>query len=473
MNLNQPATLKIVVRNTGASEAMNVCVYDELPDGLDYVSSQPPALSAKESLLTWRFSALPAGTEKQILVKVKPAKAGAYDHAATVTFQSGSKSRTRVLHPRLKVDQTASTAKVLKGQSVEFKVVVTNIGDGPARNVTIQAKLSPGLRHESGQHGDDPMEYELTLPDLAPGQHEELDPLVADAIQGGDQWCKVSAVSPDVLPFVPEEAESTKTVKVVEPHLELAVAGPAKRFTDTVAPYSLKLSNSGTAPARKVSVVATLPVSGRLVRVPSGAFWDSTSRRLRWTFDRVEPGATPVELGFEVRMGGTGFYEVTAEARGEGALQARGRCSTDVSGLSDVDLVVSERQRVVDVGGKTTFQIRLRNYGTKEAANILMSAKLSKNLNVETFACPADIEAMKKEGADGTEVKFLDSQGRGIPSLGAGKEMILGIVVSVTGPDPKMATCRVTVTHDDQSEPFEDMAGIKVMTPRGGEAGSP
>ena len=54
--------------------------------------------------------------------------------------------------------------------------------------------------------------------------------------------------------------------------------------------------------------------------------------------------------------------------------------TTDVRGLPDVDLVVSERLRVVDVGGKTTFQIRLRNYGTKEATNILLTATLSKNL---------------------------------------------------------------------------------------------
>ena len=53
---------------------------------------------------------------------------------------------------QLKVDVIANPTlgKVLKGQTVEFKVSVTNHGDGPARNVTIQAKLTPGLRHESG-----------------------------------------------------------------------------------------------------------------------------------------------------------------------------------------------------------------------------------------------------------------------------------------------------------------------------------
>ena len=48
--------------------------------------------------------------------------------------------------------------------------------------------------------------------------------------------------------------------------------------------------------------------------------------------------------------------------------------------------------------------------------------------------------------------------------------MILGIVVTVTGPDPKLATCRVSVVHDDlpDGNKFEDMAGVKVTTQRRG-----
>ena len=46
--------------------------------------------------------------------------------------------------------------------------------------------------------------------------------------------------------------------------------------------------------------------------------------------------------------------------------------------------------------------------------------------------------------------------------------MILGIVATVKGPDPKLATCRVSVIHDDlpDGNKFEDMAGVKVTTQR-------
>ena len=189
MNLTKQATLKLIVRNTGVGDAFNVRVDDELPDGLKFISSQPEMqVSGDGHHLSWLLNLLPGGSDRVITIKVQPTKTGPFDHAATVRFETGCKSRTTVLEPRLKVDIIANptVGKVLKGQQVEFNVSIQNTGDGPARNVAIQAKLSPGLKHESGPKGDEPMVYELTLPELPAGATEKLDPLVADAILGGD-----------------------------------------------------------------------------------------------------------------------------------------------------------------------------------------------------------------------------------------------------------------------------------------------
>ena len=61
---------------------------------------------------------------------------------------------------------------------------------------------------------------------------------------------------------------------------------------------------------------------------------------------------------------------------------------------------------------------------------------------------------------------------QGIDKLGPNKEMVLGILVKVKGPEPKLATCRVSVIHDDlpDGNKFEDMAGVKVTTQRRGAA---
>ncbi len=464
MNLNQEATLKLIVRNTGTSDALNVEIQDELAEGLKYVSSQPTMTVAHESHLSFRIPTLAAGSDKVFSVKVRPTKTGPFDHTATVRFETGCRSRTRVLEPKLKVDVVANptTGKVLKGQPVEFKVTVTNLGDGPARNVAIQAKLTPGLRHEAGSKNDDPVLYELMLPELMPGHTEKLDTLVADAVVGGDQGCTVKATSNDVV-FVEADALVTKTIAVVEPKLELHVDGPAERFTDTIADYDVTVQNPGTAAARKIRLTTTLPIQARLVNpLPPEARYDVTTRRLTWSIDQIEPGGKAPAFRFHVRMGGINMYEVLAEASGDNGLKARAIKHTEVKGMPDVDLLVSESKRVVDVGGMTTFQIRLRNYGTKEATNLQVRATLSPNLEVQKAGGgPKEVTpAVKPE-----QVMFDQ-----IPKLSPGKEMILWISVKVVAPQPKLATCKVVIAHDDLTDTYEDMAGVKVTTPRNAPA---
>ncbi len=139
LNINQTATLKVVVKNSGSSDAKGVVVRDRLPEGLVLLSSQPEAQQI-DALLSWHLGTIPAGTERVITLSVKPTKVGSFDHAATVTMLAGGKSRTLVREPKLKVEQTATSGKILKGQPVQFKIMVSNPGDGPVRNVTVQAK---------------------------------------------------------------------------------------------------------------------------------------------------------------------------------------------------------------------------------------------------------------------------------------------------------------------------------------------
>jgi hypothetical protein len=237
----------------------------------------------------------------------------------------------------------------------------------------------------------------------------------------------------------------------------MTLVAPDKRYTDTVAQYAISLENPGTAPARNVKILATLGVSGRLLAVPAGAKYDSASRRLQWTISQIDPAEKPKTFPFEVRMGGISAYEVNVEARGDNGLYQKDRRITDVQGMPDVDLVVRERRRVVDLDGTTTFQIRLRNYGTKEATKLQVSAKLSDNFQVtDTAGGPEGVSHQK----DDTVIFPL------IDRLGPAKEMLLAIKVKVIKSQPKIGTCRVFLLHDDLSEPLEDMAGVKITPER-------
>ena len=393
MNIGQSATLKVIVRNSGSTDALGVVVRDQLPDGLAFVSSQPEAQKT-DTLLSWSLGTVAAGSERVITVSVKPMKTGAFEHAATVIMKAGGRSRTMVHEPKLKLELLPATNKALRGRPVEFKIAITNTGDGPARQVVVQAKLSTGLRHEAGESNDQNVFEQEPIAVINPGERLDLPVLTADTIQGGEQTCQVVVHSPDVVPGSPDATGLVK-VTVVEPKLALKLTGPDDRFTDIIAKYELTIENPGTAPARNVKILATVPVSGRLYALPAGAKWDASTRKLSWIRPQLDAGEKAT-FAFEVRMGGIGLYQVAVEARDDTGLLAKDTKSTNVSGLADLQMEVSENRRVVDVGDVTTYRIKLVNKGTKEATGINISAKLSETSSPRRSTARINREAVPR-----------------------------------------------------------------------------
>ncbi len=143
------------------------------------------------------------------------------------------------------------------------------------------------------------------------------------------------------------------------------------------------VTNPGTAAAKNVRVTVLLPASGMVLLkpLPPGAEWNKTTQKLSWVIPNIEAAArdsgTPGKSTstFHVRLNGMGLFRVAAEAR-SGELAAKDSLSTSVSGMADIDLNVVERKRVLDVNEMTVFDITLKNVGTKEAKNLLITAEL-------------------------------------------------------------------------------------------------
>jgi RNA polymerase sigma factor (sigma-70 family) len=147
----------------------------------------------------------------------------------------------------------------------------------------------------------------------------------------------------------------------------------------------------------------------------------------------------------------------------EGYDNAGPRKATGVSGDADVEVTVLGQKRVVEIGNQITFQIRLRNYGNEAANHLRVSTELSRNLEFLKSSGVAK-ETEVNLHPQGTKVLFEQ-----IDRLGPRKELFLYVLARVTGPEPKLANCRVFVNHDDlpDSEQLEDVSGIKV-TPASG-----
>jgi uncharacterized repeat protein (TIGR01451 family) len=442
VNINQETKLKIVVRNTGSSDAMGVVVRDQLPEGLNFIGSQPPTEPIGQ-ILIWKLGTLAAESQRVLTIRAKPTQVGSFDHAATVSIMAGGRATTLVQAPMLKVEQTVKRGKVLKGSQVQFHITVSNTGTGLARNVVVRAKLSRGLRHEQGDF------IEQALDVVKPGEPIVLDPLIVEASAGGEQSCTVDAHSNDVTQ-ASDEAHNTLTIDVVEPKLEMKLSGPAERFTDTVATYKLTLENSGTAVARNVRVFSSIPLGATVLsdssNDPYDRKYDRLKRRLLWTISQLDPTAH-VELSFSVRLGGSQLYQIAAEARSDVPpplfLIAKDTCATNVTGMPDIELQISERRRVIDVDEETDYEIQIENHGSKEASKLFLTARLSDQLVVARTTGLSEGEHAGMS-TDGHEVMIRFPS---IPRLAPRSKLVLTIRAKAI--KPGIATVRVTLIHDD------------------------
>jgi uncharacterized repeat protein (TIGR01451 family) len=459
MNLRKKATITLVVKNTGPNDAMDVVVRDQVPDGLKFLSAMPDSVSpAGSPIVAWNLRTLPAGTEQRLRLDVIPERIGNYDHIATVSALTAAKASTVVREPKLKVEQTVSSSRVLKGRQVRFDIAVTNTGTGPAQGVVVRAELSSGLKHPQGNvlelALDDPSD--LNMPELKPGQTVRLSSLVVDTIGGGEQTCKVDVTSPDVLDESPD-AHRVATVTVTEPRLKLTVDGSKTRYTDTIGEYTLTVENPGTAPATNVVVTADLPGDG-VVMKPAGSTYSPTNRRLSWSIPALDPGSKPQKFVFQVRLNGVQQYTVNARATATGGLQEYGTCTTQVIGSADVDLEVTEPLRIIDVGQTAVYKIHIKNMGSKEATKMLVTATLSKN--IEALESYGTKEQARVDPTTGRLVKFPE-----IDRLAPGAELSIELKVKATAGG--LAKCHVSLMHDDLGDDkIESVETTKVADPR-------
>ena len=138
-------------------------------------------------------------------------------------------------------------------------------------------------------------------------------------------------------------------------------------------------------------------------------------------------------------------------------LSASGRNREQAATTPDIEIVVTEAKRVIELSGTTHFEIRLANHGAKTVTNLKLTAWLSPNLEFDS------VTGMPESASTAiTESKHILKFSR-IETLEPGKVMVFGIHVKAVGETPRLATCEVSVVDDDMRDPIADMAGVKVM----------
>ncbi|HEY2056219.1 MAG TPA: hypothetical protein VGH14_20000 [Solirubrobacterales bacterium] len=255
---NHRTTFTIEAGNRGPSTARGVKVVDELPAGLEFVSTDEPPCAEAGGTVTCELGDMAPGAEQTVQVTVKGTVDGVDHNVATVSTTTPEKPGG---------EPDTSEAEVSVGPVADLGIVKT----GPA-TVAADGTLTWSL--EVTNNGSDPATGVTLVDTLPAGVHfDSADPGCADA--GGTVTCEVGALAVgestvrQISATVPRELADTTIVNSATVHGDQGDDEPENNESEartTVGP-SADLALTKTGPAH---VVAGGEITWTLIAVNKG-----------------------------------------------------------------------------------------------------------------------------------------------------------------------------------------------------------
>jgi uncharacterized repeat protein (TIGR01451 family) len=246
-------------------------------------------------------------------------------------------------------------------------ITVSNPGTGVATGVVIEEHVPPGMQHPAGA------ELEYAIGELRPGQSQTLE-LKLTAARAGAMSNLLIARADGLAPIQKE-----LPLEVVAPELKLAMSGPKNRYLERQATYELSVSNPGSAPARDVRLAAQLPNGLKFVGANNNGHYDEATRTVHWALAELPVNETgtvqvttlPVAIGQQ-----TVCFRGTAER----ALTVEQEQQVLIDGIAAIRFQVVDVEDPIEIGGETTYEIRVLNQGSKDATNVRVIVALPPGL---------------------------------------------------------------------------------------------
>lgn len=371
--VGQPAEYTLVLRNACNIPVQQVLVRVRIPNGLNVSATEPKAAN-ENNVLMWDLGTLMARQEKNLHMKLIADARGDVMPQAWVTFTGSSIMRIRVREPKLALKVTASQ-NVLVSDAATFTLTVSNPGDGAAEMVKVHANLSEGLEHARGNKVD------FEIGNLAAGETRSLQ-LICGTKTGGTQKCECTAEADSGL-----KAADACSVNVITPRLDVTLVGPALRFLERKALYTLRVTNPGDAPASNVTVGDVVPDGFKVLAASDGGRHDFSTRTVSWFLGEIAPGQTR-EVKFEVQAINIGEHKHKATAVGARGLRAESELLTRVEGLSAILMEMVDTEDPIEVSGDTAYEVRVTNTGSKTETNIKLIATIPDKMQFKSVQGP-------------------------------------------------------------------------------------
>jgi uncharacterized repeat protein (TIGR01451 family) len=426
VQVGQPATFELLVRNQGDASAHQVTVEEEIPEGTDYHSASPEPTNRVGRKLTWNLGSLPPDEEKGIRLQLTPVSEGEIALSAQVHFQAQADARSVATRPVLEVT-VESPSQIHAGDELPLLITISNQGTGAATDVLIEEDVPSGFTHPRGRT------LQSRVGTLGPGKSKTVK-LMLKAEKAGRHrnMLAVSAAGGIV------RREETN-IDVIAPSLKLGVSGPKRKYLDAQAIHVLTLENPGTAPAHNVEVVAHLPRGLKFVTATNQGAYDASRHAVYWDLEQLPPGSQGA-VRFTTLVEETGAHRIEAEARAAEGVHTQAEYEVKADASSELPFTVSDLSDPIEIGEETVYEVRLANRGARDATGVTVQASFPKEIR------PLAVEGDVAGTVSGNKVTFAK-----IERIGVGQSLVLR--VSAKALQQGDFRVSVSVASDDSKTP--------------------
>ena len=368
LGLLKQDTYTVTVTNAGNSVASGVTLTDDLPSGLQFVSSTPEPTSSTATSATWNLGDLEPGDSATITMTLSATAVGDQINRATAISREGftgqSQSTTAVIPGSLSLSKTAPS-QVDLGDSLTYNITLSNDGQGSLTNIVVTDTLPDGVSLASAPGATSgaavPIQWNIARLDAGDSQSFTVN---ATAQSAGDQTNSVAVTSAEGA-----TASVQAVTKVVSSNVSVAKSVDASEVVlGESLTYIITVTNNGDGDATNVQVVDIIP-DGLTVTTSNPTAETNEAGNLLWTIASLPAGqSASFTVSGDTNSAGiiTNVSQVTD--RGQ-TLNAQVQSTALTPGIS----LAKTGNAAVYIGGERTYTITATNSGEAPLTGITIT----------------------------------------------------------------------------------------------------
>ena len=360
INLNQTATIRIQLQNTGTEIVNNIKFIATLPEHARYETARPKPSTYENGQIVFSGIRMAARSNNFIEIDVVPTTKAPLNIGTQIQYTNQEEIAINVRQPELDV-QVSGPERLILGESEPYTIKVTNVGDGIANNLRLTSELPEGLTKLRTANG--------VIEQLAPGKSAQIQ-VFTQAVQSGTKDVSFNLASAELKPIVRKAS-----IAVVQPELEVSATGPSVNFLNRDGVYQIEINNPGQVDCSNVNVELNIPQQMSVTTISREAQYNENSRRLIWNFNRIPAGQNQV-IQLKARCTEEGQHSSSIFVKSDQTVDKEFRINTMVATRADVSISISNDNGPIQIGAATIFNIAVENKGSRTANGVEIAVEL-------------------------------------------------------------------------------------------------